>query len=139
MMKNKYYLILLAFPLMFSSCANHFKYFGNSYAPTQNAKIFFREADIDKPYEVMGKMYCDFKVNMKDVNVQKKIMNKVKANGGDGAIFGDMTEKVVGSVTTSAGASKKIGGKRGLRVGGNVSKSSTKDKDKMEIIVIKYK
>ena len=131
--------ILALLLILFGSCANKFKYFGNTYPETDEARIFFREQDIDKSFEVIGKLYCDFKVNTKDSKVQKIIMKKVKLHGGDAAIFGEMSVNSVGSVTSSVGASKRFGKKNGTRVGGSVSKSMDKQKDQMEITVIKYK
>lgn len=133
----KWILVIGFFSLI--SCANHFKYFGNSYPETEEAKIFFREVDIDKNFEVIGVIYSDFKVNMKDTKVQKKIMDKVKQHGGDAAIFGKLSVNSVGSVTSTVGASKKIGKHSGTRVGGSVSSSKDKQKDQMEITVIRYK
>ncbi len=128
--------LLIAF-ITLSSCANKFKYFGNDYPETQNAKIYFREADIDQDFEVIGKLYCDFKVNTKDSKIQRIIMNKVKQHGGDGAIFGNLSINSVGSVTSTVGASKGFG--KRTRVGGSISSSKDKQKDHMEINVIKFK
>ena len=136
-MKNRYKIVLLLTIITLSSCANKFKYFGNDYPETQNAKIYFREADIDKDFEVIGKLYCDFKVNTKDYKIQRIIMDKVKAHGGDGAIFGNLSVNSVGSVTSTVGASKGFG--KHTRVGGSVSSSKDKQKDHMEINVIKFK
>ena len=66
-------------------------------------------------------------------------MNKVKQHGGDAAIFGKLSVNSVGSVTSTVGASKKFGKHSGTRVGGSVSNSKDKQKDQMEITVIKYK
>ena len=130
---------LLLLCIVLTSCANHFKYFGNSYPETNEAKIYFREADIDRDFEVIGVIYSDFKVSKKDTKVQAKIMNKVKQHGGDAAIFGQLTVNSVGSVTSTVGASKKFGKKNGTRVGGSVSNSKDKQQDQMEITVIKFK
>jgi hypothetical protein len=111
-MMNNIKLVLMISLLSLMSCSNHFKYFGNTYPETSTAKIFFREADIDKDFEVIGVIYSDFKVNMKDSKVQKKIMNKVMQHGGDAAIFGQLTVNSVGSVTSTVGASKKFGKKK---------------------------
>ena len=138
-MKFTQYSYLIIFFLMLSGCANKFKYFGNDYPETSGAKIFFREADIDKDFEVIGKLYCDFKINTKDSKIQKTIMKKVMEHGGDAAIFGQMSENRVGSVTSTVGASKRFGKRNSTRVGGSVSSSNDKRKDQMEITVIKYK
>ncbi len=125
--------------LVFSSCSNKYKYFGNTYPPTQNAKIYFREADIDKPYEVIGKIYSDFKIGVKDEKVQEKIMRQVEKHGGDGAIFGDLHKRKTGSVTSSVGGSTGTGKKRRGRVGGSVSSKKNKEKEQIEVQVIKFK
>ena len=138
-MKFSHYLCIFFLLVTLSSCANKFKYFGNDYPQTNDAKIFFREADIDKEFEVIGKLYCDFKINTKDRKIQNTIMKKVMAHGGDGAIFGQMSENTIGSVSSTVGASKRFGKRNGTHVGGSVSNSSDKRKDQMEITVIKYK
>lgn len=124
---------------VFTSCTNHFKYFGNSYPPTQDAKIYFREADIDKPYEIMGRMYANFKTNTKDATVQRKIMDAVKKHGGDGAIFGDMNTRSVGSVSSSSGGATRVGKNKNASVGTGVSSSKSIEENDIEIAVIKYK
>jgi|TARA_B110000014_G_scaffold19432_1_gene12583 hypothetical protein len=136
-MKNISRIAILTMVLVLSSCANKFKYFGNDYPETQNAKIYFREADIEKKFEVIGKLYCDFKVNTKDSKVQRIIMDKVKKHGGDGAIFGNLYVNSVGSVSSTVGGSKGFG--KRSRVGGSVTSSKDKQKDQMEITVIKFK
>jgi hypothetical protein len=136
-MRNMKRLAVVMVLLFLSSCANKFKYFGNDYPETQTAKIYFREADIEKEFEVIGKLYCDFKVSTKDSKVQRIIMDKVKKHGGDGAVFGDLRVNSVGSVTSTVGASKGFG--KRTRVGGSVSSSKDKQKDQMEITVIKFK
>jgi len=122
--------------LFLAGCANGFKYFGNSYAPTQEAKIYFRESDIDQPYEIMGRLYASFKTNMSDTKVQRKIMTKVKQHGGDAAIFGEMGIRTTGSVSSTTGGSTKVGK---VRVGTSGSTTKAIEKDQIEIVVIKYK
>lgn len=136
-MKNISKITFLLLVVALSSCANKYKYFGNDYPATQSAKIYFREADIDKQFEVIGKLYCDFNVNKKDYKVQRKIIEKVTKHGGDAAIFGNLSVNAVGSVTSSGGGSIGFGKK--ARVGGSVSSSKDKQKDHMEITVIKFK
>ena len=136
-MKNISKIVIFTMALFLSSCANKFKYFGNDYPETQNAKIYFREADIEKDFEIIGKLYCDFKVNTKDSKVQRIIMDKGKKHGGDGAIFGNLSVNSVGSVSSTVGASKGFG--KRTRVGGSVTSSKDKQKDQMEITVIKFK
>lgn len=134
---NKTLLLIPGLLILFAGCANNFKYFGNSYAPTQNAKIFFRESDIDKPYEIMGTLYATFDTNAKDEKVQRKIMEQIMRHGGDGAIFGEMFSKRTGAVATTGGGSTKVG-KKG-RAGGSVSRVKETQEDQLEIKVIKYK
>ncbi|NRA93243.1 MAG: hypothetical protein HRU26_11265 [Psychroserpens sp.] len=137
----KYFRITSVIMMLISltSCSNHFKYFGNDFPETENAKIYFREIDIEHDFEVIGKLYCDFKTNTKDQKIQKKIMTQVKKHGGDGALFGNMSENTVGSITSSIGASKRLGKRNGTRIGGSISKQKDKLKDQMVITVIKFK
>ena len=125
------------FTVALTGCSNKFKYFGNTYEPTKNVKIYFREGDIDQPFEVMGKLYASFKTDTRDSKVQRKIMDKVKQHGGDAAVFGDMSVHVAGSVTSGSGAATQAGNKS--VVGGSVSTTKNLEKDEMEITVIKFK
>ena len=134
---KKTFLLLPGLLMLLAGCANNFKYFGNSYPPTQYAKIYFRESDIDKPYEIMGTLYATFDTNTKDEKVQRKIMDKVRQHGGDGALFGEMFTKKTGAVAATTGGSTKAG-KKG-RAGGSVSKVKDTEQDQLEIKVIKYK
>ncbi len=137
-MKRLYVLLLLFMvTISITGCSNKFKYFGNTYDPTKNAKIYFREGDIDQPFEVMGMLYASFKTDTRDSKVQRKIMEKVKQHGGDAAVFGEMSVRVAGSVTSGSGAATKAGKKSA--VGGSVSTTKNLEKDEMEITVIKFK
>ncbi len=53
----KYRLILFILILL-SSCASFYKpsYIGRSYSPTSTVEFFFRETDISRDYEIMGKV-----------------------------------------------------------------------------------
>ena len=66
-------------------------------------------------------------------------MSKIEKHGGDGALFGDLSKNKVGSVTSSVGASTRVGKRNGTRVGGSVSKRKDQQKDEMIITVIKFK
>lgn len=138
-MKNIKFTSLVIVIITLTSCGNQFKYFGNDFPETDNAKIYFREVDIENNFEVIGKLYCDFKLNTKDQKIQRKIMTQVKKHGGDGALFGNMSENTVGSVTSSVGASKRFGKRNGASIGGSISKQKDKRKDQMVITVIKFK
>lgn len=129
--------LLVFFTVSLSGCSNKFKYFGNTYEPTQNVKVYFREGDIDQPFEVMGKLYASFKTDTRDSKVQRKIMDKVKQHGGDAAVFGEMSVHVAGSVTSGSGVATQVGKKS--TIGGGASTTKNLEKDEMEITVIKFK
>jgi len=134
-MKNQILLIILSITLL--SCSSGVKYLGNSYTPTETVKIFFSPADIDKPYEVIGKVYLDVEENTKDEKIQNLILNKAKEHGGEAVIMGDLQVIRSGSVSGTSGGSTGAG--KNSRIGGSAKKTKTTNNIRMEIEVIKYK
>ncbi len=133
----KKYLLFILLSIFLLSCSSGVKYLGNSYPPTENVKIFFSSADIDKPYEVIGKVYLDVEEDTKDEKIQNMILNKAKEHGGDAVIMGDLQVIRSGSVSGSTGGSTGVGKKS--RIGGSASKTKATNSLRMEIDVIKYK
>jgi hypothetical protein len=130
-------LFALSLLLALSSCSSGVKYLGNKYPETENVKIFFSAADVDKPYEVIGKVYLDVEESTKDEKIQNMILNKAKANGGNAVIMGDLNVVRSGSVSGGTGASTRVGKK--ATIGGGTSKSKTTNNLRMEVTVIRYK
>ena len=133
---KKTLLIFILIPLLYS-CSSGVKYLGNSYAATQEVKIYFNKADIENPFELIGKVYLDVDEGTKDEKIQNMILNKARANGGDAVIMGDLQVVRSGSVTGGGGASAQTNKK--IRIGGGAKKNKTTNNLRMEIDVIKFK
>lgn len=134
-MKKQILFLFISIALL--SCSSGVKYLGNSYTPTENVKIFFNTSDIDKPYEVIGKVYLDVEENTKDEKIQNMILNKAKEHGGDAVIMGNLQVIRSGSVSGTAGGSTGVG--KNSRVGGSTKKTKATNNLRMEIDVIRYK
>ena len=132
-MKNT--LISLLTLTLISACSSGVKYLGNSYPSTQNVKIYFSKADIDQPFELIGKVYLDVEEKTKDEKIQNMILNKAKQHGGDAVIMGDLNVVRSGSVTGGSGVSTGSGK---TRVFGGAKKNKTTNNLRMEVEVIRY-
>jgi hypothetical protein len=107
--KSKFILIALASASILTSCGNRIIYYGRSYQPTTNVEIFFREADVKQPHEIMGKVIYEVSAKKRSEKVQEKLMNEGKRKGADAIIFDEIELTRTGSNTTgaAAGAAKR--------------------------------
>jgi len=123
--------------VILASCSNPFNYLGKTYPPTYNPELFFREQDIQKEYEVMGKLQTEMPGNTNMEKVQRKIMQKAASNGAD-AVLIDNFDLVTGGFSSGSVG----GGKRG-RNGGSVGVSTSKTKVEKDVLIeatlIKYR
>lgn len=122
--------------LLLLSCSSGVKYLGNEYPATQEVFIYFNKTDIDRPYELIGKVYLDVEESTKDEKIQNMIVNKAKEKGGNAIIMGDLNVVRSGSITGGAGASTRVG--KNSTVGGGSKKSKTTNDLRMEVEVIRY-
>lgn len=122
--------------LLISSCSSGVKYLGNTYPETENVKIYFSKTDIKKPFEVIGKVYLNVEESTKDEKIQKLILDKAKAHGGEAVIMGDLNIVRSGTVSGGGGASTRVG--KGTTVGGGSKKSKNTNDVRMEVEVIRF-
>jgi hypothetical protein len=109
---NKSSLIFFAASLVLSSCGNKIIYYGREYQPTENVDIYFREADVSEPNEIMGKVTFEMSARKSSDKVQKKLMKRAKNKGADAIIFDDISLTTTGTTTGAAAAG--TAGKRGF-------------------------
>lgn len=100
-MKKYLYLILIL--LFITACVNT-DYIGKSFAPTTNVDVYFSESDIDKEYEVMGKISEEATEYLPFDKLQQEMIEQAKAKGADGIILGDMEKVETGSSSYSSGS-----------------------------------
>jgi len=114
-----------------------YKYFGKSYAPTTNAEMFFREADIPEPFEIMGKMDIKMSAKKSTDKIQRKVMQIAAQKGADAVIVDNFDQEAGGFSSVGAGGGKSN------RHGGSVGAGASKTKINQDIVIkatlVKYK
>lgn len=138
-MKAKFLTIMLLMGGMIftSSCSkSSFDYIGKTYPPTSDPEIFMRDQDVERDYEVMGKVIAEVPYNKKLKYVQNKVMNVARQNGADGVLFSDVDIRSTGYSRATGGGS--TGGRKGS-IGGSVSSVKDNEVKSIEAVLIKYK
>lgn len=138
MKKSIAFLVLIAVVVTtFMACSkSSFDYLGKSYPPTANPEIFMRDQDIERDYEVMGKVMAEVPYNKKLKYIQNKVMNLAAQNGADAVLFSDVNIRSTGYTRASGNAA--TGNKKGV-FGGSVSKVNDNELKSLEAVLIKYK
>ena len=132
-----YFILLAVVATSFMACSkSSFDYLGKSYPPTANPEIFMRDQDIERDYEVMGKVMAEVPYNKKLKYIQNKVMNLAAQNGADAVLFSDVNIRSTGYKRATGNAG--TGGKKGF-FGGSASKVSDSELKSVEAVLIKYK
>lgn len=127
---------IIALIFVLGSCSkSSFDYLGKTYPPTTNPEIFFRDKDVPKDYEVMGKVMAEVPYSKKMDYVQKKIEAVAREHGADAILLSDIDVRKTGSKSAGGGVSKR--GK--VSVGGGGSSTSYTESKSVEAILLKYK
>ena len=100
--------IFIAFlmSIAFIACVNT-DYIGKSFAPTTNVDVYFSEADVEKEYEVMGKITEESSEFISFEKLQQKMVEQAMEKGADGIIIGGMEKIEAGSSSTTSGSIDK--------------------------------
>jgi hypothetical protein len=122
----------------FASCSNHYKYFGRTYTATENAQLYFREADISEPFEIMGKMDVTVPEKMKTEKIQRKVQATAAKKGADAIIIDNFDMQAGSFVTTGGNISRESEDGRTKGEGGK-SKTKIKKDIVVKASLIKYK
>jgi len=123
---------------LFVSCSNHYKYFGRTYAPTEDAQLYFREADISEPFEIMGKMDVTVPEKMKTEKIQRKVQSTAAKKGADAIIIDNFDMQAGSFVTTGGNVSRQSEDGRTKGEGGK-SKTKIKKDIVVKASLIKFK
>jgi hypothetical protein len=128
----KIYSVLLKHPISLAAVliillgCTTINYIGESYPPTQHVDLYFSEEDIEKEYNVVGRIIATAN-SSEDVyssdKFTKAILKKAREKGADGVVifeFGISTR--TSTVTTGDG-----------------ERTSTSEKRRIEALVIRYK
>lgn len=99
-MKKSLLIVLMGFLFFNTTYAQ--KYFGKTYAPTQNIDEYYNIEDIEKNYTVMGT--TDLGQGFRSLEkVQKKIIDLARLKGADAVVF-KMEEETISNSTSNTGS-----------------------------------
>jgi len=129
--------VLFAILLFGASCSSPFSYFGKTYPATENPELFFREADVKKEYEVMGKLQAEMPADNNSDKLQRKVMREAARKGADAVIIDNFDLTTGGFTSGGVGGGKR--GKKGGSVGVSTSSTKVKKNINVEATLIKYK
>ena len=129
-------IVVLSLIVMLAGCSKStFDYLGKSYPPTTNPEIFFRDKDVPKDYEVMGKVTAEVPYSKKLDYIQKKIETVAREHGADAILLSDVEIRKTGYTSGGGGVSKR--GKVNIGAGGK--KTSDTEMKSLEATLLKYK
>ncbi len=136
-MNNKLILITIVAVLALVSCGSPYKYIGKSYAPTPQAEMFFREADVPEPFELMGKLEVELPDSKSTEKIQNKVMQIAATKGADAVLIDNFDFTTGGFTSGGVGAGKS--GKKGGSVGVSTSKTKIDKNINIKATLLKYK
>jgi hypothetical protein len=123
--------------VLLSSCSSPFSYFGKTYPATENPEMFFREADVKKEFEVMGKLQAEMPADNNSDKMQRKVMREAAKRGADAVLIDNFDLTTGGFTSGGVGGGKR--GKKGGSVGVSTSSTKVKKNINVEATLIKYK
>jgi len=130
-------IFLFSIVLTMASCSSPFSYFGKTYPATENPEMFFREADVQKEFEVMGKLQAEMPADNNSDKMQRKVMREAAKRGADAVLIDNFDLTTGGFTSGGVGGGKR--GKKGGSVGVSTSSTKVKKNINVEATLIKYK
>ncbi len=81
-------------------------YVGSTYPATTQVDLFFDEADVTRPYTVMGEMRVegDNHLFMRSEKMQRKLIEKARERGADGILMAPVSIRVTGETEHTTGS-----------------------------------
>ena len=73
--------------LMLAAGCAHVDYVGQIYPPTDHVDLFFSEADIGRPYKVVGQVLATGDQYTSAARVQRRLMGEAREKGADGVVI----------------------------------------------------
>jgi hypothetical protein len=117
---------------LFTACAP--KYFGKTYAPTQNVDVYLDRADVKKGFTTMGTTSVGKGFSSLE-SAQQKVIELGKAKGADGVIM-TLTEEVIS--TSQSGTTVVNRSKKKNVIGTSASSTTDVKEKKITATFIKY-
>lgn len=130
--------LLLMAALTCAGCVST-DYVGKSFAPTAQVDLYFSDADVEPPYEVMGEVRVEADKNffVKSEKMQAKLLKLAREKGADGVIVAPMAIRSTGSTETTTSEVKP--GKKGTQTGSTTTTTSAQEVKELRGLLIKYK
>lgn len=97
----------IAMTMVMASCSNPYKYFGKTYAETENPEIFFRSEDVPQEYEEMGKLEVELPASKKMEKIQNKVVQIAGKHGADAVMIDNFDMETGAFTTVSSRGGKK--------------------------------
>ena len=128
--------IITAVVLLVASCGNPYKYLGKAYPPTPASEMYFREADVPEPFEIMGKLEVEMPDSRSTDKIQRKVMQIAASKGADAVMIDNFDFTTGGFTSGTVGGGKS--GKKGS-VGVSTSKTKVDKNIQIKATLLKFK
>lgn len=130
-------LLSVLFVLTLSGCITT-DYVGKTYPATRHVDLFFDDADVERPYTVMGEMRveADNSLFMRSEKMQRKLIKKARERGADGVIFAPVQIRVTGETVHTSGTAHADGKNRDSS--SSTTTATADEKKELRGLLIKY-
>ena len=83
-------------------------YVGSTYPATTQVDLFFDEADVTRPYTVMGELRVegDNHLFMRSEKMQRKLIEQARERGADGILVAPVAIRVTGETEHTTGSDR---------------------------------
>jgi hypothetical protein len=81
-------------------------YVGKSYPPTASVDLYMTQADVKRPYEVIGEARAQVEAlpfTSPAQQLQEKLLAEARSRGANAVVLGSMTSRQVASTSTTTG------------------------------------
>jgi hypothetical protein len=136
-MFKKVLVLILFIPFVFTSCGDPYKYLGKTYPRTLNPEMFFREADVQKEFEVMGQLEVEMPENKNMDRIQRRLLTIASDKGADAILITNFDMTTGGFTSVGAGGGKR--GKKGGNISGGVSSTDVRKDIQVQAQLLKYR
>lgn len=121
---------------LFATGCTTVDYVGRSYAPTANVEVYFSEADVPRPFEVMGEARAttdDLPFGSPGAALQEKLVEEARARGADAILLGGLSNRTVGVTQQTIGEAHEKGKAKSKRTIDYVATTTTSTEDVVEL------
>lgn len=121
---------------LFATGCTTVDYVGRSYSPTANVAVYFSEADVPQPFEVMGEARAttdDLPFGSPGATLQEKLVEEARARGADAILLGGLSSRTVGVTRQTTGEAVEKGKGKSKRTVDYVATSTTTTEDVVDL------